>query len=55
MGSCSGDGSFECTKPVNVEKHKGEETLCPKSIDVVKEAFEYVKNLEKSKAAKPMV
>ena len=38
-----------------VEKHKGEEVLCPSSIDVVNEAAEYIKNLEKNKAAKPVL
>ena len=42
-------------KQFTVEKHKREEILCPSSIDVVNEAFEYIKNLEKNKAAKPML
>ena len=42
-------------KQFTVEKHKGEEILCPSSIDVVNEAFEYVKSLEKNKAAKSML
>ena len=38
-----------------VEKHKEEEILCPSKIDVVNEAFEYIKNLEKNKAAKSLL
>ena len=38
-----------------VEKHKGEEVLCPENIDAVYESFEYIKNLEKNRAAKPVL
>ena len=38
-----------------IEKHKGEEILCPENIDVVNEATEYVLDLEKNRAAKPVL
>ena len=52
MGSCSSDGSCDYTKSVYCREAQGEDVLCPSSINVVNEAFEYVKNLEKKKAAK---
>ena len=38
-----------------VEMHKGEKVLCPENIEGVNQAFEYVKNLEKNRAAKPLL
>ena len=39
----------------DVEKVKGEDVFCSKRFAVVKEAFTYVKNLEKNRAAKPVL